>query len=124
MTDRFLGDAFGLFSWPFWSMYCSAVWRSAADTHKQLDHTVSGASFLTGGVFECDIVHRRSVADSVCCIRSGVTPMHPLQGALPGMYVLVWVICGTLVAHWHTYSILRCRTSLHRKTFIPLSVSP
>ena len=43
--------------------YCSAVWCSAADTHlKLLDHVVSGAGFLTGGVYECDIAHRRSVA--------------------------------------------------------------
>ena len=43
--------------------YCSAVWCSAADTHlKLLDRIVSGACFLTGGVFECDIAHRRSVA--------------------------------------------------------------
>ena len=43
--------------------YCSAVWCSAANTHlKLLDHVVSGASFLTGGVFECDLAHRRSVA--------------------------------------------------------------
>ena len=34
--------------------YCSAVWCSAADTHlKLLDRA---ARFLTGGVFECDIV--------------------------------------------------------------------
>ena len=42
--------------------YSSAVRCSAADTHlKQLDRVVSGASFLTGGVFECDLDHRRSV---------------------------------------------------------------
>ena len=46
--------------------YCSAVWCSAADTHlKLLDRVVSGARFLTEGVFECDIAHRRSVAYSV-----------------------------------------------------------
>ena len=34
--------------------YFSAVWCSAADTHlKLLGRVVSGASFLTGGVFEC-----------------------------------------------------------------------
>ena len=39
--------------------HCSAVWCSAADTHlKLLDRAVSGARFLTGGVFECDISHR------------------------------------------------------------------
>ena len=43
--------------------YYSAVWCSAADTHlKLLDRAVSGDRFLTGGVFECDIAHRRSVA--------------------------------------------------------------
>ena len=43
--------------------YCPAVLCSAADTHlKLLDRAVSGAGFLTGGVFDCDISHRRSVA--------------------------------------------------------------
>ena len=43
--------------------FCSAVWCSAADKHlKLLDRVVSGASFLTGGVFECDLAHRGSVA--------------------------------------------------------------
>ena len=43
--------------------YCSAVWCLAADTHlRLLDRVVGGASFLTGGVFECDLAHRRSVA--------------------------------------------------------------
>ena len=37
--------------------YCSAVWCSAADTLlKLLDRAVSGARFLTGGVFECYII--------------------------------------------------------------------
>ena len=43
--------------------YCSAVWCSAADTHlKLLDRVLSGACFLTVGVFECDLAHRWSVA--------------------------------------------------------------
>ena len=34
--------------------YCSAVWCSASDTHlKLLERAVSGARFITGGVFEC-----------------------------------------------------------------------
>ena len=38
--------------------YCSAIWCSAADTHlRLLDHVVNGASFLTEGVFECDLAH-------------------------------------------------------------------
>ena len=60
--DRVLGDAFGVLSCQFLE-YCSAVWCSAADTHlKLLDQAVSGARFLTVGVFECNISHRRSVA--------------------------------------------------------------
>ena len=43
--------------------YCSTMWCSAADTHLKLrDSAVSGVRFLTGGVFECDLAHRRSVA--------------------------------------------------------------
>ena len=43
--------------------YCSAVWCSDADTHLNLlDRLVSGASFLTGGVFVCDLANRGSVA--------------------------------------------------------------
>ena len=57
-----LGRCFRVFVVPVLE-YCSAVWCSAADTHiKLLDGAVSGARFLTGGVFECDISHRRSVA--------------------------------------------------------------
>ena len=64
--------------------YCSAVWCSDTDTHlKLLDHAVSGAQFLTGGVYECDIAHRRSVA--VLCMLNKImlwsrigTLMHPL----------------------------------------------
>ena len=61
--DRLLlGRCFRGFVWPVLE-YCSAVWCTAADTHLRLqDRVVSGASFLTGGVFECDLAHRRSVA--------------------------------------------------------------
>ena len=49
--------------------------------------------------------------------------MHPLNGALPGPYVLVRVTRGALVAHWYTYVSYRCRTSQYRRTFVHLSVS-
>ena len=59
MIDRFLGDAFRVLVLE----YCSVLWCSAANTHlKLLDRAVSGAQFLTGGVFECDISHRLSMA--------------------------------------------------------------
>ena len=69
MIERFLGDAFGVLACQFYStVYIGCV--SAADTYlKLLDRAVSGARFLTGGVFECDIFHR----PVVCLIRSGVT---------------------------------------------------
>ena len=104
--------------------YCSAVWCSAADTHlKLLDRVVSYARFLTGGVFECDIAHRRSVAILCMLYKIRCNPVHPLNGALPGPYVPVRVTCGALVAHWFTYALPRCRTSQYRRIFIPLSVS-
>ena len=100
------------------------MWCSAADTHlKILDRAVSGERFLTGGVFECDIAHRRSVA--VLCMLYNIryNPMHPLYDALPGQYVPVWVTLGALVAHRCTYVPPRCRTSQYRRSFVLLSVS-
>ena len=62
--------------------YCSAVWCSAADTHlKLLDRVVSGARFLTGGVFECDLAHRRSVVVLCMLYKFRCIPMHPIYGA-------------------------------------------
>ena len=53
---------------------CSAVLCAAAYKHiKLLGSGFSGASFLTGGVFECDIPHRRSVAVLRILYRSCVT---------------------------------------------------
>ena len=58
----FLGMCFWGFVLPVFE-YCSAVWFSAADTHlKLLDRVVSGACFLAGGLLECDLALRRSVA--------------------------------------------------------------
>ena len=104
--------------------YCSAVWCSAADTYlKQLDRAVSGARFLTGGVFECNISHRRSVAVLCMLYKNRCNPVHPLNGALPGPYVPVRVTRGALVAHRYTYAPPRCRTLQDSRTFIPFSVS-
>ena len=93
--------------------YCSAVWCSAADTHlKLLDRAVSGARFVTGGVFECDLAHRRSVAVLCMTYKIRCNLMHPLR-----------VTRGALVAHRYTYAPPRCRTSQSSRTFITLSVS-
>ena len=69
--------------------YCSAVWCSAADTHLNLLYrVVNGASFLTGGGLECDLVHCRSVAVLCILYKIRCNPMHPLYGALPVPYEL------------------------------------
>ena len=72
----------------FGLLFCSVC--LASDSHlKLLDRAVSDARFLTGGVFECDIAHRRYVA--VLCMLYYITcnPMHLLNGALPGPSVPV-----------------------------------
>ena len=99
MIERFLGDAFRGFVLPV-SEYCSAVWCSAADTHlKLLDRAASGAQFLTGGVFECDISHCRSVAVLCMLYKIRCNQVHPINGALPGLYVPARVTRCALVAH-------------------------
>ena len=123
MIDLFLGYAFWGFVLPVLE-YCSAAWCSAADTHlKLLDRAVSAARFLTWGVFQCDIAHRRSVAVLCMLYKIRRNPVHPLNCALPGPYVPVRVTRGALVAHQYTYAPPRCRTSQYSRTFIPLSVS-
>ena len=86
--------------------YCSSVWCSAADTHlKLLDRAVSDARFLTGGVFECDISHRRSVAVLCILYKIRCNPVHPLNGALPGPYVP----CGLQAVLWsHIGTLMHC----------------
>ena len=104
--------------------YCFAVWCSAADTHlKLLYRVVSGARFLAGGVLNCNLSHRRSVAVLCMLYKIRCNPIHSLCGALPVPYVPVRVTRGTLIAHRYTYAPPRCRTSQYRRTFIPLSVS-
>ena len=96
------------------------MWCSAADTHLKLLHRAdSGARFLTGGVLECDIAHRRYVAVLCMMYKIRCNPVHPLNGALPGPYVPVRVTRGL----WSTYAPPRCRILQYHSNFIPLSVS-
>ena len=95
--------------------YCSAVWCLAADTHLELlDRAVSGARFLTGGVFQCDISHRRSMTVLCMLYKIRCNPVHPLNGALPGEYVPVRV---TLVLWSHI------GTLMHRLAAEPCSIA-
>ena len=49
--------------------------------------------------------------------------MHPLSSALPLPYMPARVTRGSLVAHRYSFAPPRCRTSLYRRSFVPLSVS-
>ena len=66
-------------------LFCSVV---LGCRFKRLNRVVSGARFITGGVFECDIV-RRSVAVLCMLYKIRCNPMHPLNDAIPGPYVPV-----------------------------------
>ena len=93
-----LGRCFPNFVLPVLA-YCSAVWCSAADTHlKLLNRAVSGAMFLTAGVFVCNIAHRRSMAVLCMLYKIRCNPVHPLNVVLPGPYVPVRVERGAQVA--------------------------
>ena len=104
--------------------YCSAVCCSAANTHlKPLDSVVSGACFIAGGMLNCDLSHRQSVA--VLCMLYNIrcNPKHPLCGSLPVAYVPVQVTRGALITHLYAFAPPRCRISQYRRISIPLSVS-
>ena len=114
----------------FWSFvlpvleYRSAVWCSAADSHlKLLDRVVRSAGFLAGGLLECNLAHRRSVAELCMLFKIKSNPMHPVSGALPLSYVLARVTRSVLVAHRHSFAHPHSRTSQYSRTFVPLSVS-
>ena len=86
--------------------YCSAVWCSAANAHlKLLDRAVSGARFLTGGVFECDIAHRRSVTvlcmlNKIRCNQVPLLMMRYLDRMCQcGLHEVLWSHIGTLMRH-------------------------
>ena len=91
--------------------YCSAMWYSAADSPlKLLDRIVKGAVSLAGGVLECNLAHRRSVAVLCMLFKIKSNPMHPLSGALPLPYVPARVARGVLIAHRHSFAPPCCRT--------------
>ena len=73
MLYCFLGNAFGVLSCPFWRTVLQCGARLQIHTLKLLDRVVSGASFLTWGVFECGIAHRRSMSVLCMLYRSFVT---------------------------------------------------
>ena len=89
----------------FGVLFCRLV--LGCKTHlRLLDRVVSGTRFLTGGIFECDLAHRRSVAVLCMLYKIRCNPMHPLYGALPVPYVPVWVTHGAVIAHRYTMRLL------------------
>ena len=59
------------------------MWCSAADSHlKLLDKGVCDAVFLVGGVLECNLAHRRSVAVLCKLFEIKSNPMNILSGAI------------------------------------------
>ena len=92
----------------FWSFvlpvleYCSAVRCSAAYSHlKLLDRVVRSASFLAFGILDCNLAHRRFVAEWCMLFKIKSNPMHLLRGVLPLPYVrrvllvVLWLLIGT-----------------------------
>ena len=72
MIGCWLGDTFWGFVLPVLES-SSALWCAAADTHlKLLDRLVSGACFLTVGVFECDM----HIVDLWQCVLHAVLSLH------------------------------------------------
>ena len=101
------------------------MWFSATDSHiTQLKEVFTNACFLAGGVLECNFAHRRTLAE-LCMI---FNPLHPLNGAVHLLSVPARVTRGALVAHRHSLTPPRCRTSQccrtsqYRRTFVPNSV--
>ena len=96
MTGCFLGNILS-FVLPVWEYY-SAVCMVFGCRYTRV---VSGASFLTVGVFQYDIAHRRSVAVLCILYKIWCNHMHTLCGALPEPYVPMQVdsgsICGTIL---------------------------
>ena len=58
------------------------------------DRVFRSAGFLAGGVLECNLAHRRSVAELCMLFKIRSNPMHPLSGALPLPYVSASVTRG------------------------------
>ena len=92
----------------FWSFVLLVLeYCSAADSRlKLLDRVVRSSGFLAGGVLECNLAHRRSVAELCMLFNIKSNSMHSLSAALPLPYVPARVTRGALVGHRHRSCIL------------------
>ena len=83
------------------------------DSLKLLCRVVSGARFLTGGVFVCDIGHRRSVAVLCMLYKIRCNPTHLLYV----IYQFAMCQCGLHPVHWlHIGIFMSLLAAEHRST--------
>ena len=86
---------------PIWSTVLQYDARLPNSYLKRLDRVVSGACFLTGGVFKYNIVHRRSVAVfcmlyKIRCDMMHCTFYHCLVSQC-GLQAVLWLHIGILI---------------------------
>ena len=82
------------------------------------------ACVLAGGVLNCDLSHRRSVAVLCMLYKIRCKPKHPLWGALPVPYVPVRVTHGALIAHLVYFCASPLRNlAVPHDFYFPLSLS-
>ena len=111
VIDYFLGDAFIVSV--LGVLFCIVVF-GCRYTLKLLDRVVSGACFISRGVFECNIAHRRSLA--VLCI---LYKMHNFHGDVS--WCCTCVVRARYVRFCRT-SVYLCASAQYRRTFIPVCV--
>ena len=111
MIERFLGDAFGVLSYQFWSI----VLQPDARLPILLDRPVSGALFLKLGVCLSVTFHIVNPWQSyVCFIRSGVNPCTLLmvlsldRMCQRELHAVLWSHIGTLM---HRLTAEPCSTA-------------
>ena len=86
---------------------------------KLLNGVVRNGSFLAGGVLECNLAHRRSVAKLCMLFKIKSNLMHSLNGALPLAFVSELVTRGAYGCSYRR--ITRSRTILFTAGHLCLS---
>ena len=96
MLSRFFPASFGV-------LFCSVVPGSRYTPQTIGQQVVSDASFLTGGVFECDLAHRQFVAVLCMLYKIRCNQMHRLFWCSTlTVCIAVRVTQGAVVAHRYT----------------------
>ena len=95
----------------------------AADTHpKLLYRAVSGAWFLTRGVFECDIEHRQSVAVLSMLYKIRCNPMHPVNSTWTACASVGYTRCSGCTSVHLCASSLKNLAAVQQDFYFPLGV--